>query len=445
MNTSNKLPTLNGTNAFPDVMREDHGQSEGLLKHEYRHDKGLNGVRSVNITGDRRYLIITYEKAVPRVRVVDLENLEFLPHRYEGHTASVRLTCITGDDRAFHTASWDASSRRFEIESGKSSHLLSGFGRSPSCFLHPDQKHLFIASYDADYYLDAKNNGRCFDLSSGKVVTFYRHTDERISPEAVDIAFNDGKVFTGSDDGTAVMWNYRNGRPVMKYFSFKGTVRKLAISKKYLAAACTDGMVRVHHKLSGKSHVWFLHGEKDVREVRISKDEARIWSATECGIVRCFNLVTGEMIYQRRVHSLWIWSMCLSKDEKLLITGSGDGTVAFLSADNGQVLARLHNMEGTDSLLISCPPDKTFPNGFFYTDNTYLINVYKNREDNIREYLGLEDLKREVYINRLNLRNLIITRLKNSGHYNSLTDNYLQNRKLLDQVTGRNLPQMLKA
>ncbi len=51
------------------------------------------------------------------------------------------------------------------------------------------------------------------------------------------------------------------------------------------------------------------------------------------------------------------------------------------------------------------------------------------------KYLDLNDPRREAYISKHNLKNLIITRLKNKRQYNSLTENYICNKKILDQIS----------
>jgi WD40 repeat protein len=428
------------------INSNDRAQKTEELKHMIRPDTVFQSVRSVNVTSDNRFLIITYENSLPRIRVADLEKLEFLPHTYEGHTDSVRLTSITRDNRAFHTASWDGSSRKFEIETGKCSQILSGFGRCPSCFLDPEQKFLFTASYDSDCDLESKNNGRCWDLRSGRTIRLYKHSKERICPAAIDIVYENGRVYTGSDDGYAFKWDLKGEEPLMEYFSFNGTVRKLSLSVNYLAAACTDGLVRVHYKSSGEYYKYFYHEERDIREVRISKDETKLWSAGEYGSVYCHNLITGERIYHKKVHSLWIWSICLMDGEKILVTGSGDGSVAFLSADSGQMLAQLYNLPGGNDFLIACPKDQAFPAGFFYTNKTdYIQVVMEDKEGRIREILDLNDPRRKAYIRKHNLKNLIITRLKNNRHYTSLTENYICNKKILDQISEQYNPHMLKA
>ena len=428
------------------INSNDSAQKTAELKHMIRPDTVFQSVRSVNVTSDNRFLIITYESNIPRIRVMDLEKFEFLTHSYGGHTDSVRLTSITRDNRAFHTASWDGSSRKFEIETGKCTQILSGFGRCPSCFLDPEQKFLFTASYDSDCDLEWKNNGRCWDLRSGRTIRLYKHSNERLSPAAIDIVYENGRVYTGSDDGYAFKWDLKGEKPLMEYFSFNGTVRKLALSVNYLAAACTDGVVRVHYKNSGEYYRYFYHNERDIRDVRISKDETKLWSANEYGSVYCYNLITGERIYNKKVNSLWIWSICLMNSEKILVTGSGDGSVVFLSAGSGQIIARLYNLPGGNDFLITCPEDQAFPAGFFYTNKTDLIQVVmEDKEMSVREILDLNDPRRKAYIYKHNLKNLIITRLKNNRYYNSLTENYIRDKKILDQISEKYNPHMLKA
>jgi len=133
-------------------------------------------------------------------------------------------------------------------------------------------------------------------------------------------------------------------------------------------------------------------------------------------------------------------------DEKIIVTGSGDGSVAFLSADSGLILAQLYNLPDTGDFLITCPKDQTFPKGFFYTTNTDLIQVNKEDKDmQIREILERDDPERMEYINKLNMKNLMITRLKNDKQYTSLTGNYMVNKNLLDQLSEQNHTLMLKA
>ena len=255
---NNDLGLYRTNHSAPGIYRNDFPNEQFDLHHCISPDLMLNGVRSVNVTSDNRYLIITYEKSIPRIRILDLEKLEFLRQDYSGHTDSVRMTRITNDNKAFYTASWDGSSRRYEIESGKCTMILSGFGRSPSCFLEPEQKLLFTASYDADCSLESKNSGRCWDLVSGKIISFYSGTEERICPESIDIAYEDGGVYTGMMMDMPISEALRK-KAADSYFTIKGCVRKLALSQNYFVAACTDGFVRVYFKHTGLFFREFFH------------------------------------------------------------------------------------------------------------------------------------------------------------------------------------------
>lgn len=417
------------------------------LCHKYELKNKPEGVRSVNVSSDNRYLIITNESRAGKIRVIDLDKLAYLSPAYSGHTASVRLTSINSCNTAFYTGSWDGTSRRFEIISGDCTMILSGFGRCPSVYLDTNEGYLFTGSYDTDLDFESGNTGRCWDLSLRKAVNFYPHSNERQEIECMDIAYDQEYVYTGSDDGCCYRWPLEGNVPELRYFECECSVRKVAVSTKYFAAACTDGFVRVYNKLSAELISIFLHDEKDIREVRISKDETRLFSGAADGSVRCHNLLSGDLIYHHQIHKNWIWSMCLIYDDKVLVTGSRDGTIAFLSTDTGKILAQIYNLPDKTDFLVTCPSDVEhgFPNGLFYTHNTDQVQVFTlDKEKQIKETLKDNDPMREAYIQKLNLRNLIITRLKNDGKFHSLTDNHIRNLKLLNQVDNTKLTLMLK-
>ena len=66
-------------------------------------------------------------------------------------------------------------------------------------------------------------------------------------------------------------------------------------------------------------------------------------------------------------------------------------------------------------------------------------------ESGTNRVLDLKDPERISYIDRLNLRNLVITRLTNNRQYNAITEKYLNDRKLLDKIPDLNLPKRLKS
>lgn len=444
MNNTDKdynLPSKSGNSEL--ILKNEHSLKKDLkLRHNFKLERGCWGVRSVNVTTDNRYLIITNLKN-PKIRVVDLEKLEYLPYTFSGHKSTVRLTSISSDNKSFFTASWDGTYRKFHIASGECTQILSGLGRSPSCFLDPKQKYLFTTSYDFDFDPESKNSGRCWDLSTGKIIGLYKHTNERKNPESIDIAYDQKFVYTGSDDGLALKWKLLGKKPILNFFQCAGSIRKVILSNNYCAFACGDGFARVHKK-SGEYYRYFLHSGAEVLDVRISQDETKLYSASNDGSVKCFNLINGELIFHKKIHSSWIWSICLFNNDNMLVTGSSDGSVAIISA-TGELLLQFLNVP-CNEFLITSPPDKVFQNGFFYTTNLDFIDVFSVDENlQILEKLDSNDLHRQSYIAKHNCKNLIITRLKNNNKYHSLTDRFLKNQELLNKLKHQSLPRALSA
>jgi hypothetical protein len=120
--------------------------------------------------------------------------------------------------------------------------------------------------------------------------------------------------------------------------------------------------------------------------------------------------------------------------------------VAFSSADTGKILAKLPFLVSDRDFLITCPADKVYPAGFFYTNKEENVAVFtKMNESGEWKEMGISDPNRTSYIRRLNLKNLIIIRLQNNGNYQSLADHFVQNKKILSQINSQNPPRMLKS
>ena len=428
------------------IFQAEEQENKTILKHSYKQSCIPYGVRSVNVTYDNKYLIITYLSNHGYIRVIDLEKLELLPCRYTGHQNSVRMVVVEKNNRYFFTASWDGTYRRFDLLKGTYDLRLGFTGRSPSCCLDIDETHLLTASYDSDISLSGNNTGRRWNLSTGEVVTFYRHFKPRKDPECIDIVCDRDFIYSGSDDGMGIKWNKKTGKILLTYFECDANIRKIFISDRFFAASATDGVIRVHDKVSGAWIRDFFHSHDEAMDVRISKDETKVWSCSMDGSVKCHNLATGKVLFHSKIFDNWIWSIRLMNADSVLVAGSADGSVAFVSAETGQLLARLHCYPVENEFLFECPPDKAFPQGFFYTSNKSFIEVVKeDKESGTNRVLDLKDPERISYIDRLNLRNMVITRLTNNRQYNAITEKYLNDRKLLDQIPDMNLPKRLKS
>ena len=76
------------------------------------------------------------------------------------------------------------------------------------------------------------------------------------------------------------------------------------------------------------------------------------------------------------------------RNEQILVSGGGDGVIVFSRADTGNILIRLYNFESKEDILITCPPDKTFPSGFFFTSHDKYINAFRRMRKKISCNIG---------------------------------------------------------
>jgi len=263
----------------------------------------------------------------------------------------------------------------------------------------------------------------------------------------MDIAYDGKYVYTGSDDGTAHRWSLKKQISLTNYFDLPVTVRKIAVSKRYFAAACSDGIIRVYNKISGRLYKQLKHNpSEEVLDVKITKDESKLVSASSDGTILCFDLLSGKYIFHSDVHFGWIWSICLYNDDQQIVTGSTDGTIVFMTI-GGDILARYYNLAGKQ-VLISCPPekDKIFPNGCFYTTNNKLITVFRNNKKNSsNEVLAEDDRDRLNYLNKVNRKNIVISKLRNNKDYDKLSENYCKHKKLLDGLSDSKNIKLLRS
>jgi WD40 repeat protein len=180
---NSKVPVSN-YGSLPLLKTDRNPDDFSRLKHSYNIDRRLLTVRSVTVTSDDRYLIITFGNS-PKIRVVDMQKLEYVPHKFDAHWDTVRLISPCNNN-TFYTASWDGQFMQFNILTGEGK-LLFCSSRSPSVFLDPEQKYLFVAEYP-DFDVENRNCGRCWDLQNKRTIAIYKHRKDRIAPESIDIA-----------------------------------------------------------------------------------------------------------------------------------------------------------------------------------------------------------------------------------------------------------------
>ena len=413
-----------------EIIRNDHLQTNTTkLKHRLNPGLRLLSIRSVAITPDNKYLIITHEYT-SQIKVIDLTRLELMPFKYNSHITTVRLVSPAPDSTSFYTASWDGCFMHYNIIDGSHKILFCGT-RSPSVFLDPNQKYLFTAEYPEDSNT-GYNIGRCWDMNKKRTIAIYKMKRKVMQPQGVDIAYDQKHVFVGCD-GTVIKFDLSGKKQLIKYFDIEIGVRKIAISENFVAAASNNGILRIFRK-NGEHHLHIEVSKYEVKDIKIVQDESLIVCANDDGTIRCLSLKTGKERFSCKAHKSGIWSCCLANNDQIIVSGGTDGLISFIDIRTGKIILQMYNLKQDNEFVATVPPDKNFPNGFFYTSDKDFIDVYAEEENNTINVLENTDYKRQAYINKLNCKNLVLNKIKPKSQYDELVNKFFRHRPIQSEL-----------
>jgi WD40 repeat protein/transcriptional regulator with XRE-family HTH domain len=156
------------------------------------------------------------------------------------------------------------------------------------------------------------------------------------------VAFSpDGKyVLTGSQDGTARLWNTENGREVRQFGAQAGGVAAVAFSPngKLLLTGGNDGTARLWDAASGAQVRSFRADTKGLTAVAFSPDGLYALTAGGDRTARLWNSATGEEVRVFAGHTDLVSAAVFSPDGLQVLTGSFDNTARLWDMTTGQMI-----------------------------------------------------------------------------------------------------------
>lgn len=373
----------------------------------------------------------------------------------KGYSSPVISICLTSDDRYLIVGGYHGVAKMYDLVTGLQVRRFGGHSSwIKAVALCEDHNILVTGGFDG--------TARVFSISGRLHHTLRGH---KTAVQSVDIG-KGGIIATGGQDGTIVLWDLKTGDRIRAWHAHGGRVRSLAFGPegKHLISAGQDGLALLwniethgcemdfgHHSdliyFAGFSpdHKFFCTASQDtrfkvfdrngrlirgfgghnhgVRSLFWHTDGTLISTSLDCTVKR-WDPMTGKCLHTYSdLHYDWI-RCARVRANKILVTGSKDGTVCFSDMETGRHLARLHNLD--HGVLWTTPPEEYAPAGWFFTDREELIAVMESVPGGEPRLLDAGQSCRRHYLATYNSRMKVMAKLESNGADQGSFDHILQ-------------------
>ena len=265
------------------------------------------------------------------------------------HGGPVQSVDFSPDGRRLVTASDDGTARVWETETGKRLLVLTHGGKVRLARFSPDGKRILTAGDDGMV--------RIWDSSTGGAVASASHAGK-----VRDAVFRpDGKyVASAGDDARVQVWETETGKPLallQRFPAAVGCVRFDPGQGRRLFAGCDDGTARLYQFATGEPVlIQTLHHGAAITSAAFSPDDGRrIVTASADGTAQVWDGETGQPMGPPVKHPSRVVSARFSPDGRWCVTACDDNATRVWDADTGRPLTPSLPSNGTPIQALFSP------------------------------------------------------------------------------------------
>lgn len=235
-----------------------------------------------------------------------------------------------------------------------------------------------------------------FSIGQTAASTGYTNIVRRLafSPDGAHLA-------TGSDDGTAIVWDLASSKPLLTLTGHQGPVYGINFSPDgtLLATPSADGTARIWDAATGDLLQTMSGHAGGIYEAQFSPDGKRLVTTSADMTAKVWDVQTGKELLTLKGNVSSVFWADFSPDGTHIITGSADGTTIVWDASTGQAMLTLSGFyvrfapDGKSVMTLS--PKDMVARGF-YLDIGELITLAHSRvtrsltTDECQKYLHVD-------------------------------------------------------
>ncbi len=259
-----------------------------------------------------------------------LNNSRRLAATLEGHSAAVSSLCVSCDQPFLVSGSGDSSLKIWELFTGQCIRTITGDGGAVLSLCLSD---------DGQFALLGRENGNLefWNISTGRLIQSHKAHTTRVF--AVSMSSDFHYAISGGMDHKARLWDLRHERcsGELGYHPQEVTaVWMSADGSKVVTASGSDLRLwdlRTNHVLRA-----FEGHDGGVLSICLTRDQRYLLSGCGDRTLKLWEVATGRCVRTLQGHMNWVTSVGMTPDGRHAVSGDRDGTIRFWEIPTGRCL-----------------------------------------------------------------------------------------------------------